>query len=105
VQAGRLVEDCLCRASPVLGHHSFASWEGLDHAVRTGEPGFREKFRAPLFDYLGAHPELAPVFDAGMTCTVLRRYPNMHGKLFDLNHVVARSKISLQRYGVRRVLS
>jgi hypothetical protein len=60
------------RAAGRLFHHSFADWDGLDHAVRTGEPGFREKYGASLFDYLGAHPELAPVFDAGMTC--IHRY-------------------------------
>src|SRR6202012_3236153 len=40
---------------------------GLDHSVRTGEPGFAKVFGKPIFDYIGEHPELAPVFDAGMT--------------------------------------
>jgi hypothetical protein len=39
----------------------------LDHSVRTGEPAFKKVFGAPVFDYIAAHPELGPVFDAGMT--------------------------------------
>ena len=59
------------RAAAQLFHKTFSAWDGLDHAVRTGEPGFSKVFAKPVFDYLGAHPELAPVFDAGMT--------SMHG--------------------------
>jgi hypothetical protein len=55
------------RAAAQLFHNSFAAWDGLDHSVRTGEPGFTKVFGKPLFDYIGEHPELAPVFDAGMT--------------------------------------
>ncbi len=49
-------------------HHLFAAWDGLDHAVRTGEPGFNKVFGKPVFDYVGTHPELGPILDAGMTC-------------------------------------
>ena len=55
------------RAAAKLFHNQFAAWQGLDHSVRTGEPGFFKAFGKPLFEYLGAHPELAPEFDAGMT--------------------------------------
>jgi hypothetical protein len=49
-------------------HILFPAWDGLAHAVRTGEPGFKKVFGMPLFDYIVAHPELGPVFDAGMVC-------------------------------------
>jgi O-methyltransferase domain len=55
------------RAAALLFHNTFTAWDGLDHSVRTGEPGFAKVFGKPIFDYLGTHPELAPVFDAGMT--------------------------------------
>lgn len=55
------------RAAAQLFHQMFAAWDGLDHAVRSGEPGFTKVFGKPVFEYLGAHPELAPAFDAGMT--------------------------------------
>jgi hypothetical protein len=45
----------------------FAGWDGLDHSVRTGEPGFARVFGKPAFAYIGEHLELAAVFDAGMT--------------------------------------
>ena len=56
------------RAAAQLFHHEFRAWDGLDHAVRTGKPGFDAVFGRPLFDYVAAHPELGPVLDAGMTC-------------------------------------
>jgi hypothetical protein len=55
------------RPAAQLFHRSFAVWDGLDHAVRTGESGCVGVYGEPLFDYIGNHPELAPVFDAGMT--------------------------------------
>jgi hypothetical protein len=121
------------RAAAQLFHHEFRAWDGLDHAVRTGEPGFRAVFGRPLFDHIAAHPELAPLLDAGMTCmhgyetaamleaydfgavhvladigggngsligAVLRRYPQMRGILFDLDHVVGRAKENLKKCGV-----
>lgn len=56
------------RAGAQMFHHLFAAWDGLDHAVRTGEPGFNKIFGTPVFDYVGTHPELGPILDAGMTC-------------------------------------
>jgi len=55
------------RAGAQLYHYLFAGWDGLHHSVQTGEPGFNKVFGAPLFDHIQAHPELGPVFDAGMT--------------------------------------
>ncbi len=56
------------RAGAQMFHRVFAGFDGLDHAVRTGEPGFVKLFGKPVFDYIMEHPELGPVFDAGMTC-------------------------------------
>jgi ubiquinone/menaquinone biosynthesis C-methylase UbiE len=56
------------RAAAQLFHHEFRAWDGLDHAVRTGEAGFKAVFGQPLFDHIATHPELGPLLDAGMTC-------------------------------------
>lgn len=55
------------RAAARLFHHLFAGWDGLDHAARTGESGFTRVFGKPVFEYAGEHPEVATLFDAGMT--------------------------------------
>lgn len=55
------------RAAARMFHHIFAGFDGLDHAIRTGEPGFNKVYGQPLFDYFGAHPEIAPILDAAMT--------------------------------------
>jgi hypothetical protein len=55
------------RAAARMFHRIFAGWDGLHHAVKTGEPSFQKVYGQPLFDYIGAHPDLAPIFDAGMT--------------------------------------
>jgi len=55
------------RAGAQMFHHLSAGWNGLHHSIQTGEPGFNKVFGAPVFDYIQAHPELGPVFDAGMT--------------------------------------
>jgi hypothetical protein len=121
------------RAAGQMFHHIFAGFDGLDHAIRTGEPGFNKVHGRPLFEFFGAHPEIAPVLDAAMTSihgyetaamvaaydfggvrvladigggngslirTVLQRYPKLRGILFDLGHVVGRTKESLKGYGV-----
>src|SRR5215469_6343009 len=54
------------RGGARMFHHLFAGWDGLHHSIQTGEPGFNEVFGAPIFDYIQAHPELGPIFDAGM---------------------------------------
>ncbi len=55
------------RAAAQLFHPIFAAWDGLHHSIQTGEPAFSKVYGAGVFDYVGAHPELGPVFDAGMT--------------------------------------
>lgn len=55
------------RAGAQMFHHLFAAWDGLHHSIQTGEPGFNKVFGAPIFDYIQAHMELGPVFDAGMS--------------------------------------
>jgi hypothetical protein len=55
------------RAAAQLFHPVFAAWDGLHHSIQTGEPGFNKIFGAPIFEYIPTHPELGPVFDAGMT--------------------------------------
>jgi hypothetical protein len=55
------------RAGAVMFHHLFPGWDGLHHSIQTGEPGFDKVFGAPIFDYIQAHPEMGPIFDAGMT--------------------------------------
>lgn len=121
------------RPATRMFHRLFAGWDGLHHAVMTGEAGFQKVYGQPLFDYVGADPELPPIFDAGMTAfhghetqamldaydfsgvqvladigggngsllvTVLRRYPQMRGILFDLGHVTERARAALQAAGL-----
>jgi hypothetical protein len=47
-------------------HSNWAAWEGLDHAIRTGEPAFEAVFRVPNFEYLKSHPEEAELFNRFM---------------------------------------
>jgi len=56
------------RAGALMFNRIFRAWDGLEHAVRTGQPGFGHVYGMPVFEYLTAHPQLAPIFDAGMTC-------------------------------------
>ena len=55
------------RPAARMFHRMYPGWNGLHHAAITGDPGFNMVFGQPLFDYIGAHPDLAPIFDAGMT--------------------------------------
>jgi ubiquinone/menaquinone biosynthesis C-methylase UbiE len=55
------------RAGARMMHRLFPAWDALHHSVLTGEPAFQKAFGQPLFDYIGTHPDLAPIFDAGMT--------------------------------------
>jgi O-methyltransferase domain len=55
------------RPAAQMFHRMFPAWDGLDHSVRTGESGSLKVFGEPLFDYIGRHPDLASLFDAGMT--------------------------------------
>jgi len=55
------------RPAAQMFHRIFPAWDGLHHAVQTGDLSFQKVFGQPLFDYIGQHQELAPIFDAGMT--------------------------------------
>ena len=55
------------RAATRMFHRIFKGWDGLDHSIRTAQAGFVKVFGEPMFDYIGHNPELAPLFDAGMT--------------------------------------
>ncbi len=55
------------RAAAQMFHRTFQAWDGLHHSALTGEPGFNKVFGHPIFEYIGAHPELAPIFDAAMS--------------------------------------
>ena len=74
------------RAAARMFHRIFPAWDGLHHAVLTGEPGFKKVFGQPLFDHIGANPDLAPIFDAGMTAIHGYETPAMV-KAFDFSQV------------------
>src|ERR1039458_2491632 len=74
----------------------------LYESVRTGNPVFERIFGQSFFDYLAAHPADAAVFNAVMTQgiawttpallrAIVKATPRLHGVLFDLPQVVARS--------------
>ena len=54
-----------------MQHRVYPAWDGLHHSTITGESGFNKVFHQPLFEYMGAHPDFAPTFDAAM--------PALHG--------------------------
>jgi hypothetical protein len=121
------------RSAAILFQYLFPGWDGMSHTLRSGESGFEHVFGQPVFEFVGAHPELGPIVDAGMTSIhgyetaamlaaydlspirvladigggngsliseVLQRYSKMRGILFDLGHVVERSKENLRRLGL-----
>jgi hypothetical protein len=45
---------------------SWRSWEGILHAVRTGEAPFEHLYGQKFFDYLQGHPDKAAMFDRAM---------------------------------------
>ena len=55
------------RPAARMFHRMFAGWDGLHHAVATGGQSFEHVYGQPLFDHICSNPELAPIFDAGMT--------------------------------------
>jgi hypothetical protein len=48
------------------GYH-WATWGGLEHSVRTGEPAFDHLFGCNSFDYFKTHPTEGRVFDQAMS--------------------------------------
>ena len=45
------------------------AWAGLEHSLRSGEPGFAHIHGSPIFEYLAAHPDSARRFDEGMVAS------------------------------------
>jgi O-methyltransferase domain len=121
------------RAAGQMFHRLFPFWDGLHHSAITGEPGFNQIFKQPVFEYVGTHPEFAPLLDAAMTAihghetqamleaydfgaiqlladigggngsliaAVLQRYPKLDGLLFELGHVVKRTRENLNTKGI-----
>jgi hypothetical protein len=121
------------RSAAQIAHRISSYWDGLHHSAITGESGFTKVFAQPLFDYLGTHPDVAPIFDAAMVAihghetpamldaydfsavrvladigggngsliaATLQRYPKLKGLLFELDHVIRRTRESLKAYGV-----
>lgn len=59
--------DALGPLATLYGEDYFASaWDGLAHAVRTGEPAFEHVHGEPVFAHLAGDPGKAAVFNAGM---------------------------------------
>jgi len=113
------------RPAARIGHRLSSFWDGLHHSALTGESGFTKIFGQPLFNYLGTHPDVAPLFDAAMgaihghetpamleaydfsstdvladigggngalIAATLQRYPKLRGILFELEHVIKRTR-------------
>jgi hypothetical protein len=55
------------RPAGQMFHEVNAGWDGLHQSALSGKPGFDQIYGKPVFDYIGDHPHLATVFDAGMT--------------------------------------
>jgi hypothetical protein len=55
------------RPAAQMFHRLFAAWDGLHYSALTGEPGFNQVYGQPIFEYIGAHPDMGPLFDAAMT--------------------------------------
>ncbi|MEO3801076.1 methyltransferase [Nonomuraea sp. B1E8] len=63
----RLRRDDLGPLAALYGEDFFAAaWNGLEQAVRTGEPAFEHVHGEPVFAHLAADPGRAAVFNAGM---------------------------------------
>jgi hypothetical protein len=74
--------DSMRSMARIMGRCGPGTVSGLLHGVRNGTCPFEEAFGAPLFDWLGARPEDAALFDAAMTgfhgpetAAVLEAYP------------------------------
>lgn len=50
----------------MIGEMCYPAFGELMYSVKTGRPGFDKHFGAPLFDYLGKHPEDGRIFDESM---------------------------------------
>lgn len=50
----------------MMGSEFCQAWGELLFSVRTGEPGFNKRYRAPFFQYMTNHPERHRIYDAAM---------------------------------------
>lgn len=50
----------------MMGAEFHAAWGELLHSVRTGHPGFENKFGVPFFQYMTEHPERHRTYDVAM---------------------------------------
>lgn len=55
------------RAAWRMFHRLFAAQKSLEEGLRAGETPIEMAFGQPVFAYIAAHPELAVIFDAGMS--------------------------------------
>jgi len=51
------------------------AWEHIVHSIQTGRPGFEQAHKLPVFEYIGAHPEAAQIFDDAMTSLTAMEAP------------------------------
>lgn len=68
------------RARAIMYGHPFMvrPWERLGDGVQTGEVAFERTFGMPFFAYLGQHPDVAAIFNAGMTGLAAERATLAH---------------------------
>jgi hypothetical protein len=84
-----------------LNESHWRPWGHLLHSVRTGETAFDHVHGSGLFDYLGAHPEISALFNAGMA----GNSPD-HARLVAQTYDFSRMKIVVDVAGGRgRLLS
>ncbi len=50
----------------MMGAEFDKAWGELLHSVRTGEPGFKERFGVPFFQYMMEHPGRHGIYDTAM---------------------------------------
>lgn len=48
------------------GDEQFRAWAEIEYSIQTGKIAFEKVFGKPVFDYLGANPDKARIFDAAM---------------------------------------
>ncbi len=58
--------DSLRAFGIMTGAEFYQSWGNLLYSVRTGEPGFQERYGVPFFQYMTEHPERHAIYDAAM---------------------------------------
>jgi hypothetical protein len=48
------------------GDEQYRAWAEIAYGIQTGKTAFEKVFGKPIFDYLGANPKKAKIFDAAM---------------------------------------